>query len=52
MIPLGETVNVTFWSFFPLALAWKEAKKEKERAEATKRKDGVRVRQRDKTETI
>lgn len=38
MIPRGETVNVTFWSFFPLALAWKEGEKENEWVEATKRK--------------
>lgn len=24
MIPRGETVNETFWSFFPLALAWRK----------------------------
>ena len=33
MIPRGETFNVTFWSFFPLALAWKEGNKEKEKME-------------------
>lgn len=30
MIPRGDTFNVTFWSFFPLALAWTEDKKKGE----------------------
>jgi len=38
MIPRGETVTVTFWSFFPLALAWKGGVGERE--EATKRREG------------
>lgn len=29
MIPLGDTVNVTFCSFFPLALAWMMEEEEK-----------------------
>lgn len=29
MIPRGDTVKVTFWSFFPLALAWMEGEKKK-----------------------
>lgn len=38
MIPRGETVNETFWSFFPLALAWR--KEHVERGKGGKRKGG------------
>lgn len=38
MIPRGETVNVTFWSFFPLALAWKEEERERGSVKATERR--------------
>lgn len=31
MIPRGDTFNVTFWSFFPLALAWDGGEKVKKR---------------------
>lgn len=29
MIPRGETFSVTFWSFFPLALAWNGEQRKK-----------------------
>lgn len=37
MIPLGDTVNVTFCSFFPLALAW--MMEEEEKSSKKKKKD-------------
>lgn len=33
MIPRGDTFKVTFWSFFPLALAWMEGRGKKGKVE-------------------